>query len=540
MTEIDYIKSELDRIENIEEENEKYFRLSIFVDKGARKYKKELLKSHLPEMKNLKKRAVKCRKTLIHNESLIIIELHSKNLSAERKQTLEEKLEEIGKSFLELDEIENDLDVILKESLKISRTITFYETNILFTIIFFVLGIASWFIVYEARTWGVDYVGIFSTVSLGTIALFIGWKIFYLGYYCKQIEATKQIVIIIYSLKLTNAFLLALIPYYALCSYINANQYFYSVPILIFSSIKTSACIYDFCSASKFFDSVENIITLFISVLFAITIAFSVVDNWVVLLIIKMLVLIISLLLTILMLKKCMLDKIKLDTFESIYTFVVLLLATIVVTCFAIYLFTWNKKGDSNQTLFSSAMGIYAAVLGGAITLGGVAWTIRKAGEDRKAEDRKKYRPIVNFYGILEEKRINGKFLDGTAFKETPNNPFIESENTVATYTLNNLIGVNTDFAQFYISGVIINGALFYSNIKLYVNKNEFFGFNTDTIIYTQKEIKHFALIVQDLLGNEYKLPTKFEVVGINNKYIQIKDIGFACDINTEECDERF
>lgn len=202
--------------------------------------------------------------------------------------------------------------------------------------------------------------------------------------------------------------------------------------------------------------------------------------------------------------------------------------------------FFLEYAGVDSKTIQNIIVPIYAAAIGGIMTLGGVAWTIKKSDKDRKEDDKKKYRPIVNLYKALKEESISGKFWDGSVFKGITNNPFEKSEDKNMAYKLYNLICLNTDFSQFYLSGIIINGALFYSNIKLYVDKNEYFGFDTDTIIYSKNEIKQFSLIIQDLLGNEYKFPTKLEVVGEDEKLIEIKDTGFACDINTEACDERF
>lgn len=202
--------------------------------------------------------------------------------------------------------------------------------------------------------------------------------------------------------------------------------------------------------------------------------------------------------------------------------------------------FFLEYAGVDSKTIQNTIVPIYAAAIGGIMTLGGVAWTIKKSDKDSKEDDKKKYRPIVNFYKMKDNETINGKFWNGSVFVGIPDNPFEKSDDKKIAYKLYNLICLNTDFSQFYLSGIIINGALFYSNIKLYVDKNEYFGFDTDTIIYSKNEIKQFSLIIQDLLGNEYKLPTKLEVVGEDEKLIEIKDTGFVCDINAEVCDEKF
>lgn len=195
-----------------------------------------------------------------------------------------------------------------------------------------------------------------------------------------------------------------------------------------------------------------------------------------------------------------------------------------------------NPNIDAYQTFVT----LLASFMGGGLTLLGVAWTIRKTDMDRKEDDKKKYRPIVNFYKMKDDDFINGKFWDGSVFKGITDNPFEKSDDKTITYKLYNLICKNTDFSQFYLSGVIINNIIVRSNIKLYVDRSDYFGFDTKTMLYSKNEVKHFSLIIQDMLGNEYKLPTKLEVVGEDEKLITIKDVGFVCDIDAEECDERF
>ena len=537
MMEIDYIKSELEKIEK-KEEYEKYVKLSSFLDKEVRNEVKSFAREDLLELKALKKKIKKLKKAFPRTKEKVETKLQSGDISEECKEKLQADLQKAEASFCEISTIEKKLDKQIEILSKIYLPVIRYETNIALNIIFFLIGLLSWGAGYAIKQYCPNYLWVDITCVAVMIVAFLVWKIYYWSYYCKEIAATGQIRIIVYSLKATNALLLSLIPYCGLCVHLDANQYFYIVPILVVMSIKMGASIYDFLSASKFFDSTENIITLVISILIAAVFGIASVENIFVASLVKILLVIISLWLTVLMLKKCMLDKIILDDINAIYNFVVLLLATILVSCFAIYFITWNKEPNAEQTLFSAVMGIYAAVLGGAITLGGVAWTIRKAGEDRKEEDRKKYKPIVNFVGISNGE-IRGKFFTGMEFCESANNPFVKNSEEKISYNLFNLIGRNTDFSQFYMCGIIINKTRYYALSKQYVDRDEYFGVCSGVCLYLDEGITYLSLILQDLLGNEYKLPIKFEVQE-EGKTINIKDMGFVCGVNTEECNEQF
>ena len=315
---------------------------------------------------------------------------------------------------------------------------------------------------------------------------------------------------------------------------------------MIICAIQTGASIYDFCSASKFFDSAENIITLLISILITVVIAISVVDNWFVLLIVKFLLAIISLLLTILMLKKCMLDKVSLDNFSDIYSFVVLLLATIIVSCFTIYLMTWRKEVNADQSLFTAMMGIYAAILGGAITLGGVAWTIRRQDEIKNEEEKKKYRPFIlqisdaneDIHGFpIEIKRIE-KFNE--AFNNYQNHH---------QYKVPDILLKNTNNTDFLMYGIKINDDIYKFDTKAYIEKDKIFGIVLHPNILTiSNELKGMSIVVEDLLGNMYKIPMKLEIEKRLDEDtskicvldVKITDIGWTCDIDEEDCNAKY
>lgn len=104
----------------------------------------------------------------------------------------------------------------------------------------------------------------------------------------------------------------------------------------------------------------------------------------------------ISTLLIALMIKKFVVEQIKFISLQSILDFIFLFLATIATSVATIYFIFW-KPGAESQDLFNAVMGIFAGLVGGALTLAGVAWTIRKSDNDRKDEEKKKAKPLFTF-----------------------------------------------------------------------------------------------------------------------------------------------
>lgn len=508
MTEIDYIKSELDRIEDIEEEDNRYLRLSIFIDKAVRKYKKEYLKKQYPELKALKQSIKTTREKLNEKKQSIEKDLGLENLSEEDRSKLLTQKVEADSALSKLDDIEPDIDELIEDALKSKKALGLYKTNITLNIIFFLLGLLSWFTGYGLKRYCPNYLWIDITCVAVMIVAFLVWKIYYWSYYCKEIVATGQIRIIIYSLKVTNALLLSLIPYCGVCICLEANQYFYIVPILIVLSIKMGASIYDFLSASKFFDSTENIITLVISILSAAAFGTASVENIFVASLVKILLVIISLWLTVLMLKKCMLDKIILDDINAIYNFVVLLLATILVSCFAIYFITWNKEPNEEQTLFSAVMGIYAAVLGGAITLGGVAWTIRKADTDKKEEEKKKATPYLK---LVRGRKDNEKV-------ETVESIVLEKNITPDNDRYFRFVIENVSEAMFFYKKIRVNQVEIETDTVL-LSKGRIIGFS---IVYEKESIDRIEIFGADVLGNMHRYELMLQKDGYETKATEI------------------
>lgn len=200
--------------------------------------------------------------------------------------------------------------------------------------------------------------------------------------------------------------------------------------------------------------------------------------------------------------------------------------------------FLLEYAGVDSKTIQNTIVPIYAAAIGGIMTLGGVAWTIKKSDKDRKEDDKKKYRPIINFCPI--EGEIEGVFLGEMDFVDEKENPLVRTDKNSVVSEIIRCIGKNTDFSEFYLCGIIVNRKRYYTSRKRYVDKNSYLGLKDNFVVYTNKRIKSFSFILEDLLGNEYRLPTKFKPDEKERNFIKMLDTGFVCDIDAEECDERF
>ncbi len=83
---------------------------------------------------------------------------------------------------------------------------------------------------------------------------------------------------------------------------------------------------------------------------------------------------------------------------------VILLCIAFVVIGYVTIVFA--SYGTDNNTIFNSLITIFSAIVGGGLTLGGVAWTIKSAKQEEEKKEIKKAKPIFDYSLILEEPKI--------------------------------------------------------------------------------------------------------------------------------------
>ena len=381
---------------------------------------------------------------------------------------------------------------------------------------------------------------------------FLVWKFIFLKAYIKDINADGKKQLSVWLLNGSTALLiagayLAIILFFGL-----VNPYVYIIPLMLFMLMKAVGMIYDFLLTSKIFNGIKHdtILGLAIFIVYIITAANS--DVNAAIYFAKILAIVLSVVLTALVLKSCLLDKLPLSDHKTIMNFLLVSLLAVGISVYTIYLWFW-KAGDENQALFSAVMGIYAAILGGAITLGGVAWTIKDGNEkrqkelerienERKEEERKKYRPFVNVYA-----GYNLQGLPSTEpirvtdwLKNTDKISNVQSEKLNIANNIRDCCFANSDFSNFYVWGIKIDDSTTDFKSYRYIRKERYFQLSFTGPIYTEKPIETLSLILEDMLGNSYELKLDF---GFNSIYQQIVISGnghtvFIGEKKTENIDE--
>lgn len=189
----------------------------------------------------------------------------------------------------------------------------------------------------------------------------------------------------------------------------------------------------------------------------------------------------------------------------------------IITITFPFYINWCGFLGDS----FNTFVDVYAAVLGGGITLAGVAWTIKDGNDkrkedldrvemERKEDDRRKHRPIMHVYAGP----YSGLKTDINVMKWLKNTEHISKEATEKLKVPNKIRSCyfgNTEFSNVYVWGIKLNGNITNFDSIRYIKKDSYFYLDfSDKPIYTEKTIETISLIIEDVLENLYELPLDF------------------------------
>lgn len=294
--------------------------------------------------------------------------------------------------------------------------------------------------------------------------------------------------------------------------------------------------VYDLFLSSSFFDEIESSVSLIAAIIIGIVSFTDVIESQhYISQIAGISMLCACFLLTIIILKKFLIDKPNIGNILEVLYVAMITVVTIGLTIASIYKIFWIEPIEGQvveNTLFSAIIGVYAAMLGGGITLVGVAWTIKDGNikrqkelerieNERKEEERKKYRPFVNVYA-----GYNLQGLPSTEpirvtdwLKNTDKISNVWSEKLNIANNIRDCCFANTDFSNFYVWGIKIDDAMTSFKSYRYIRKNVYFQLIFTGSIYTEKPIEKLSLILEDMLGGLYELKLDFSV---NSMYQQI------------------
>lgn len=188
---------------------------------------------------------------------------------------------------------------------------------------------------------------------------------------------------------------------------------------------------------------------------------------------------------------------------------------TIILTIVASYKLLWQAPVNGqpvDNTLFSAVVGLYAAILGGGLTLAGVAWTIKHSEWQRKEEECKKLQPLFNFVcrNLFQEvDKTKLTYIHGSKLISSGNNDLEESqlESYIETFSME-----NTSKTEFFICGIYINNVLYKTKTKELIKKEHTIIFDFEQVSFNLETINEIKLYVEDLMGTQYTMQLEFSM----------------------------
>ena len=282
--------------------------------------------------------------------------------------------------------------------------------------------------------------------------------------------------------------------------------------------------IYDIFCSSKFFVGELGYSALTVAIGISLSSALVTIDNVWVSQIVTTLLVMAEIGLILMTLKAFLIEQRKIETILEIICLIVVLFMTIAIGAVLIYRFTWNHSQDNS--LFIAVISIYAALIGGVLTLTGVAWTIRHSEAQRRNDEKIKYRPYI----VLEDIKSGFNYFVL---------PYLKNSTTSIKTIFPNFPMYITDNADCIFFGAIVENKFFPAVTELFMSRNSRHAteeLNCQEVIKTNK----FSVIIKDLLDNYYKyecLLTSDNQDG-NNDIIKYRCYEFSAPLELSENDK--
>lgn len=220
---------------------------------------------------------------------------------------------------------------------------------------------------------------------------------------------------------------------------------------------------------------------------------------------------------------------IKTDNFTQLALFIVSVITLMALLVSTLYFWFWDAYAPD---IFASIMGVFAGLLGGVLTLTGVAWTIKRQDEIRQEEERKRLIPYFIKH-IDDNKDKEGQIVSVicSRFEGIP-----QYNERVRIEDYNNFKQGN-EYIEILAFKMDLKNAEICKLIKLEINGIVGWFYNRSLIANTNiveiqivgiheiEELKSFKLFAEDAKGNMYEYNIKFRVSG-QKKFVVYNNYG--------------
>ncbi len=193
---------------------------------------------------------------------------------------------------------------------------------------------------------------------------------------------------------------------------------------------------------------------------------------------------------------------------------------SLILVTFPYYVQWCGLKENDFQTFVT----VYAALIGGGITLAGVAWTIKDSNDkrkedlqrvenERKEESRKKYIPYIKTtHDTVTNYYLDFHIREGLDLEDATHRSFLNDNIFYATQIYDFAIK-NISSANILIKGIVIDEKTYWlkNNMLLEPSLTCKVIITGNCEILLADNIKYFGIIISDIIENEYKVSCSFK-----------------------------
>ena len=188
-------------------------------------------------------------------------------------------------------------------------------------------------------------------------------------------------------------------------------------------------------------------------------------------------------------------------------------LVTIMLYAIAIFLFPYYLKWCGlDEESFSIFIPVYSYVVGGMLTLGGVAWTIRKSENDKREDDVKRSKPVVFIYDQSTLDELGEKPTLKVLLSHQNKGTLEQAISKERAYTLSQFVIGNSDYSYISVIGFKINDDFHLYDMIQILPKNTTYKLVSNFRFRFEDEIEHVSILLQDMLDNVYELGANFKI----------------------------
>ena len=172
---------------------------------------------------------------------------------------------------------------------------------------------------------------------------------------------------------------------------------------------------------------------------------------------------------------------------------------------------------------------IASAIIGGILTLAGVAWTIKYGEKERTRQDYDKAKPMFTLFSIDYDIVNKSKDFSKISFElDLKIDPSSQAQIIWGSF-------INSDNSNFYIENVFPINVEHIPKQKAILKNQKFL---LRLIIYTSdfmRDIEEVVLTVQDIFGRKFYYKIESKVTKIDGQYVLMKELVEFTEITYEE-----